>query len=112
MNEIGPDFVAHPRREVVTAEIDGEAVIYDELLGATHLLNATGAVVWELLDGETRLEELSAGLAEAYGVGVGNVLADVVRLVRELGERGLLEDVTAEDSKGETEVDDLRPPPV
>jgi hypothetical protein len=112
VDEIEPDFVAHPRREVVTAEIDGEAVIYDELLGKTHLLNQTGAIVWGLLDGETRLDELAAGLAEAYGVGVGDVLADVVRLVRELGERGLLEDVAAEDAKDETEVDDLRPPPV
>jgi PqqD family protein of HPr-rel-A system len=97
-NQIGPDFVAHPRREVVTAEIDGDAVIYDELLGATHLLNPTAAIVWGLLDGETRLDELSADLAEAFGVDVGEVLADVVMIVGELGRRGLLEDVAAEDA--------------
>jgi hypothetical protein len=111
-DQIGPDFVAHPRREVVTAEIDGDAIIYDELVGATHLLNPTAAIVWRLLDGETRLDELSADLAEAFGVGVGEVLADVVMIVGELGRRGLLEDVAGEDSEDENGTGNLRRPPV
>jgi len=96
VDQIGPDFVAHPRREVVTVEIDGDADVYDELQETTHLLNPTGAIVWGLLDGETRLDELSADLAEAFGVGVEEVLADLVALVRELDQRGLLEHVAAE----------------
>ena len=96
VDQIGPDFVAHPRREVVTVEIDGDAVVYDELQETTHLLNPTGAIVWGLLDGETRLDELSADLAEAFGVGVEEVLADLVALVRELDQRGLLEHIAAE----------------
>ena len=96
VDQIGPDFVAQPRREVVTVEIDGDAVVYDELRETTHLLNPTGAIVWRLLDGETRLDELSADLAAVFGVGVEEVLADVVALVHELGQRGLLEHVAAE----------------
>jgi len=96
VDQIGPDFVAQPRREVVTVEIDGDAVVYDELRETTHLLNPTGAIVWRLLDGETRLDELSADLAEVFGVGVEEVLADVVALVHELGQRGLLEHVATE----------------
>ena len=96
VDQIGPDFVAHPRREVVTVEIDGDAVVYDELRETTHLLNPTGAIVWRLLDGETRLDELSADLAAVFGLGVEEVLADVVALVHELGQRGLLEHVAAE----------------
>ena len=96
VDQIGPDFVAHSRREVVTVEIDGDAVVYDELQETTHLLNPTGAIVWRLLDGETRLDELSADLAAVFGVGVEEVLADLVALVRELDQRGLLEHVAAE----------------
>ena len=96
VDQIGPDFVAHPRREVVTVEIDGDAVVYDELQETTHLLNPTGAIVWGLLDGESRLDELSADLAEAFGVGVEEVLADLVALMRDLDQRGLLEHVAAE----------------
>jgi len=96
VDQIGPDFVAHPRREVVTVEIDGDAVVYDELQETAHLLNPTGAIVWKLLDGETRLDEISADLAEVFGAGVDEVLADVVMLVQELGQRGLLEHVAGE----------------
>jgi len=96
VDQIGIDFVAHPRREVVTVEIDGDAVVYDELQETAHLLNPTGAIVWKLLDGETRLDELSADLAEVFGAGVDEVLADVVLLVQELGQRGLLEHVAGE----------------
>jgi hypothetical protein len=113
VDQIGPDFVAHPRREVVTVDIDGDAVVYDELQERTHLLNPTGAIVWGLLDGETRLDELSADLAEAFGVDVEEVLADVVALVRELGQRGLLEHVAAEgacDVLEQTEVGNLPRP--
>jgi len=95
-DQIGPRFVARPRRDVVSVEIDGEAVIYDERRMTTHLLSATGSIVWGLLDGETRLDELSAELAEAFEVGQEEVLVDVVQLVRELGQRGLLENVEAE----------------
>ena len=113
VDQIGPDFVAHPRREVVTVEIDGDAIVYDELRETTHLLNPTGAIVWRLLDGETRLDELSADLAAVFGVGVEEVLADVVALVHELGQRGLLEHVAAEcacDGLGETEAEYLYRP--
>lgn len=96
VDQIGPDFVAHPRREVVTVEIDGDAVVYDEPQEKAHLLNPTGAIVWKLLDGEARLDELSADIAEVFEVGVDVVLADVVALVRDLGQRGLLEHVCAE----------------
>ena len=96
VDQIGPDFVAHPRQEVVTVEIDGDAVVYDELHETAHLLNPTGAIVWRLLDGESRLDEVSADLAEVFGVSLEEVLADVVALVQELGQRGLLEHVAAE----------------
>ena len=91
VDQIGYDFVAYRRRQVVTVEIEGDAIVYDEVQNATHLLNPTGAIVWRLLDGETPLDELSADLAEAFGASVEEVLADVVALVRELGQRGLLE---------------------
>ena len=105
VDEIGPDFVANPRREVVTVEIDGDAVVYDELKEMAHLLNPTAAIVWRLLDGETPLDELSADLAAVFGARLEEVLADVVALVQDLGQRGLLEHVSAECAP---EVDDRR----
>src|SRR5271165_6055700 len=96
VDQIGPDFVALPRREVVTVEIDGDAILYDELWESTHLLNPTAAIVWRLLDGESQLDELASDLADAFGVAVEDVLGEVVMLVRELGQRGLLKHVMTE----------------
>ena len=88
---IGPDFVGHRRQKTISVEIDGEAIIYDELQEVAHLLSPTAAIVWELLDGRSRVEEVAVDLAEAFGAGAEEVLSDVLELVRELIRRGLLE---------------------
>jgi len=90
--DIGAEYVACRRREVAGAEIDGDVVLYDELQETTHLLNQTGAIVWSLLDGSSRIDEIASELAEAYAAPADAVLADVLALVRELGRRGLLEE--------------------
>ncbi len=101
VDQIGPGFVALPRGSLVWIEIDGEAVIYDERRPTTHLLNATGTIVWCLLDGKTRLDEISAELAEAFVIGYEQVLGDVVQLACEFGRRGLLENVAPEKAEEE-----------
>ncbi len=103
-NQIGPDFVPHPRREVVTVEIDGDAVVYDEQQEMAHLLNPTGSIVWRLLDGQSRLDELSADLAAVFGIAVEEVLSEVVALISELRQRGLLEDVDGDSACGAEDV--------
>jgi len=91
--DIGGDFVAHRRLKVVTVEIDGEAIIYDELRELAHLLSPTATIVWESLDGQSRLREVAVGLAEAFDVSAEQVLGDVLKLVREFAHRDLLENV-------------------
>jgi PqqD family protein of HPr-rel-A system len=93
---VGRGFVPRVRREVAAVEIDGDAVVYNQERGECHLLNSTGALVWQLLDGNTRLDELSADLAEAFGAGFEDVLTDVVTLVEELFRLGLLEGLPGE----------------
>lgn len=98
--DIGPEFVAHPRPDMVTVDVEGDAIVYDEQNEVAHLLSPTGAIVWRLLDGRTRLDELASELAEAFGVDTEQVLEDVVGLAQELGRRGLLESVSAENTRG------------
>lgn len=88
---VGPDFVANRRQDMITVEIEGEAIIYDEQQEVAHLLSPTAAIVWELLDGRSRLDEVAVDLAQAYGVGTELVLQDVVTLVQEFARQGLLE---------------------
>ncbi|HEX4865442.1 MAG TPA: PqqD family protein, partial [Acidimicrobiales bacterium] len=88
--DIGPNFVAHPRPETLTVEIDGEAIIYDESQEVAHLLSPTAAIVWELLDGRNRLDQVAVDLAEAFDASAEQVLGDVLDLVQEFSRRGLL----------------------
>lgn len=89
--DIGPYFVAHRRLDTLTVEIDGEAIVYDESQEVAHLLSPTAAIVWELLDGRKRLDEIAVDLAEAFDASTEQVLGDVLELVQEFAKRCLLE---------------------
>jgi hypothetical protein len=91
-SDIGLDFVPHPRREIVSVEIDGELIVYDDEREMAHLLSPTAAIVWELLDGRSRVDEIAADIAEAFDLTTDNALDDVITLVQDLASRGLLED--------------------
>ena len=73
-----------------TVEVEGEAVILDEANDHLHLLNATGALVWACLNGESTLGEICADLAEVLGAELPDVLAGTGALARRLNNDGLV----------------------
>jgi coenzyme PQQ synthesis protein D (PqqD) len=75
--------------------LDDEAVILDEVSGATHLLNPTGTLVLQCFDGVSTLQEIATDVAEAFHAEEEVVAADLLTLARELGDRGLLVGVKA-----------------
>ncbi len=83
------------RRNLITAAIDGELVVFDPESAKVHQLDPVGAVIWQLLDGEATLAELIADLAEGFGVPEAQVRADVAALLDSLREHDLLDDGTA-----------------
>jgi predicted ATPase len=80
---------------VYTVEIDGEAVLLDESVNRLHLLNATAALVWRLLDGDVTIGEMATELSEELGTPYDAVLADTLEVIRKFGEQGLLAGVAA-----------------
>lgn len=78
------------RPEVSAVVLDGEAVLYDEWTGRVHLLNPSGSVALQLLDGETTIGEIGAALAEATGADEIEVTGDVIAMTRMLAEVGVL----------------------
>jgi thiol-disulfide isomerase/thioredoxin len=99
-DNIDARFVARPRRDVASVEIDDEIVLAAPIGegGAifSHWMNATGACVWKCLDGSTALDELAVDFADAFAVEVPAVLDDLIALCRDLGRAGLLEGVQPE----------------
>lgn len=78
--------------EQVTASIlDDEAVLVH--LETTHYynLNASGTLIWTLLQaGPTTLEQAVEAVAQAYDLNAANVSQDVQRLLDELVAEGLI----------------------
>ncbi len=92
--EIDAGFAACPRDSVVSTRFDNEILLVDRLSGRMHVLNSTGALVWEYLDGEVTLDELAADLADAFAAPIETVRADIVEMTRELGYLGLVAGVS------------------
>jgi hypothetical protein len=78
------------RNDLTVIELDGEAVIHDELNGDLHRLNSTATLVFSLLDGSATLEELAVDVAAAYTMKVEEVLGQMRQLVEELAASHLL----------------------
>jgi hypothetical protein len=87
---ITADFIPSARPDVAQVEVDGEVVLYDDAAGVMHRLNPTASILWACLDGTGTLDEIAGDLAHAYGADTDVVIADVVALTRDLGDKNLL----------------------
>jgi hypothetical protein len=76
---------------LVAVAIDGETIVVDEGETQLHHLDAMATAVWGHLDGESSLRDICLSLADAFGVGLSKVQADVVGLVERLLVDGLIE---------------------
>jgi PqqD family protein of HPr-rel-A system len=70
------------RPDLTIVELDGEAVIYDEVSGDLHHLNPTATLVLRLCDGTATGRELAADIADAYGLPPEGVASDVRAALR------------------------------
>ncbi len=68
----------------------GEALLLHLDTGAYHELNTVGSVIWDLLDGERSVEDLSDALAERLLDPPSDLESVVVVFLENLRQRGLL----------------------
>lgn len=94
--ELGLSSVIHPRSTVEVHAIDGASVLLDTVTGGTVVVDQIGALVWSVLDGTSRLDEIVADIAEVFTAPVEVVGPDVLALVQSLGRAGLLVGVAPE----------------
>jgi len=95
------DLTSRPEpRPTVTVREDEEAsILLDETTGASVSLDRLGILVWQCLDGRSRLDAIVTDLAEVFSAEPAVVAQDVLQVVRACGEAGLLVGVRA---KGRT----------
>ncbi|HVK40485.1 MAG TPA: PqqD family protein [Candidatus Kapabacteria bacterium] len=78
-------------RETVFSDLGGEVAILDLRSGEYYGLNSVGALVWQILQAPRTLAELCREVEAAFEVDTERCMRDMVVLVGELRDRGLVE---------------------
>ncbi len=80
-----------PTQDVLSQAVDGVTVLLDPQRGGYYKLNAVGTSVWERLDGATTIESIARHIADEYDAPVALIEHDVLGLLEELADAGLVE---------------------
>ena len=79
------------RAGLMTADMNGSAVMMDIMTGKYYNLGQVGGRIWELLEEPCSLTELVRKLTAEYDVSAEQCRADIAPFLDTLLERGLLE---------------------
>lgn len=74
-----------------SAEVDGESVILDLEEGIYYGLNPVGARIWTEIQEPTPVNEITAAITAEYDVDADQCHEDVISLLQDLEENGLIE---------------------
>ena len=85
--------------DVVSRELDGEAVILNLESGTYFGLDPVGTRIWSLLQKNGSLRETFETLQQEYEVAPNQLEQDLLRLVKELHGKGLLRLVLFEEGQ-------------
>ena len=85
------DSVISPARDVIHSNLADEVVLLDLKSGVYHGLEAVGARIWELLASPVSVRQVRDTLLEEYDVDSHQCEQDLLRLIEELRNHGLVE---------------------
>jgi hypothetical protein len=71
-------------------EIDGELLLFHPATQIIMHTNQTGALVWNLCDGQRTVAEIIAVLCAAYTEAADNITADVPDILTQLAQQGAI----------------------
>ena len=75
---------------LLTADMNGEAVMMDIETGKYYNLGDTGGRIWQLLDISRTPEQICQVLLQEYDVNRETCMSDVEKFLEELTQRGLV----------------------
>ena len=85
-----PNPVITVNELVVSAELEGEAVLLNVETGIYFGLDALGSEIWKMLEQGAKEEEIVVCLLESYEVEEGQLRADIGKFLNLLNEQGLI----------------------
>jgi len=84
-------IVLPQNRDVQGTNMDGETVLLDLSTGRYYTLNRVGSVIWEHCTGHHTISDIRAVLCDRFDVAPERALDDLVTLVTQLTQEGLLQ---------------------
>lgn len=70
--------------------IDGEAIVVLPERGEVKVLNVVGSRIWELMDGESTVDQISKKICKEYEVNEKEALTDISDFLAQLNNNGML----------------------
>ena len=86
----GLDTVVAASEDTVFRELDGQSVLLNLATGMYFGLDAVGTRVWQLLEADPDVQAAFAALAGDYDVDAAQLEADLLALLRQLADAGLI----------------------
>jgi hypothetical protein len=74
----------------VSCDLSGEAAILNLETGVYYGLNAVGAFIWNLIQKPVSVEQIKEAILAEYEVDPARCERDLLRLLNELADRGLI----------------------
>lgn len=90
-HELLDRIVLRPSSEVQGTNMDGETVLLDLGTGRYYTLNGVGSVIWEHCTDHHTISDIHAILCDRFDVAPDRSLDDLVTLVNQLIQEGLLQ---------------------
>jgi hypothetical protein len=83
-------LLAKDHDAIIERVVAGEALVINLSSGDYYSLDGIGTHIWENIDGTRTVRDLMELIVDEYDVGRDQVVADVLRLVEQLTDEGLV----------------------
>jgi hypothetical protein len=90
---LGPDSVVRVSSNQVYSRLGDEVAILELDRGVYYGLNDTGSFLWNLMQKPVRVNEMSAALVEEFDVDAETAEKDLLQVLGDLRDAGLIENV-------------------
>jgi len=77
--------------DYILERIDGEITVYHPASTTSLYLNETGALIWELCDGQKDIAHIIEILEEAYPESREQISSDVIMILTQLADKNLVD---------------------
>ena len=94
VSDLRADLVPTPRADLLASEVGDKALLLDRVGERAHLLNASAAWVWDLIDGARTAADITAIIAAATGLAPEVLRRDIDDAIAQFAASGLLVDGT------------------